>query len=111
MLMSHGARSAGEIGWPKRGASAALAALTPSASAKANAIWLRVNMSHLAVGRDPPTGDGVAMLHGERRHVRRAAGRTALSNKGLAGRLDVAGLVDRTALQDDRPAIPIPRYA
>src|SRR5580693_4603097 len=113
MLMSHGARSLALIGCPNRGASAAPATLVPNASARAVASFLRmdflridflsvdflsvdflsvdflsvdflsIDMAHLAVGVDPPARDGVAVLHGERGHIRRAPGRPALGNECL----------------------------
>src|SRR5947209_12113965 len=100
MLISQGARSAGAIGCPNRGASAALATVRPSATAAAKASFSRVDMAHLALGIDAPARDGVAVLHGKRGHIRRTPGRTALGNECLSRRLHVAGLVRRPALQD-----------
>src|SRR5215813_12663926 len=48
MLMSQGARSAGVIGCPNLGASAASATLRPSASAVVKANTSRIDMAHLA---------------------------------------------------------------
>src|SRR5262249_8381156 len=62
MLMSQGARSAGVIGCPNRGASAASATLRPSASPVAKASISRIDMAHLALVIDPPAGDGVTVL-------------------------------------------------
>src|SRR5262249_47904401 len=111
MLMSHGARSAGEIGWPKRGASAATAALTPSASTQARPSLSRVNMAHLALRVDAPAGNRVEVLHGEGADRRRALGLAALGEERGAARLLIAGLVDGAALQDGGAAVPIPRHA
>src|SRR5262245_49115511 len=109
MLMSQGARSAGVIGCPNRGASAASATLRPSASPVAKASISRIDMAHLALVIDPPAGDGVTVLHRKRRHVRRTPGRAALGDECLSARLHVAGLVRRTALQDRGATIPVPR--
>src|SRR5262249_17891534 len=109
MLMSQGARSAGGIGCPNRGAAAASATLRPSITIVANASISRIDMAHLALVIDPPAGDGVAVLHRKRRHVRRTPGRAALADECLSARLHVAGLVRRTALQDRGATIPVPR--
>src|SRR5262249_26517883 len=58
---------------------------------------------------DPPARDGVAVLHCERRDVRRTPGRAALGGECLSARLHVACLVRRTALQDRGATIPVPR--
>src|SRR5215831_15572352 len=109
MLMSQGARSAGVIGCPNLGVSAASATLRPSISIVAKASISRIDMAHLALVINPPAGDGVPVLHRERRHVRRTPGRAALDNECLSSRLHVAGLVRRTALQDRGASIPVPR--
>src|SRR4051794_14755021 len=109
MLMSQGARSAAVIGCPYLGASAASAALKTSASAAAKTDVLSIDMAHLALGIDPPARDGVAVLHGERGHIGRTPGWTALGNECLSCRLHVTGLVGCSALQDHRPAVPGPR--
>src|ERR1700730_12466421 len=111
MLMSHGARSAGVIGCPNLGASAASATLRPSASAVVKASNSRIDMAHLALVINPPARDGVAVLHRECRHVRRTPGRAALGDECFSRRLHVAGLVRRTALQDRCATIPVPRNA
>src|SRR5579871_6692503 len=108
MLMSHGARSAGLMGWPKRGPSAALAPAMPNANTSAAADILRIHMAHLALRIDAPAGDGVEVLHGKSLHTGRAARRAALGDERLAGRLHVAGLVGGAALQHHRPAVPVP---
>src|SRR6266704_269781 len=99
MLMSQGARSADVIGCPNRGASAALATFTPSASAAAKASFsctdfvridfVRIDSAHLAPGIDSPARDGVEVLHRKRGHIRRTPGRTALGNERFARRLHV----------------------
>src|SRR5262245_40393479 len=111
MLMSQGARSAGAIGCPNRGASAALAALRQSTSAAATARLSRIDMTHLAVAIDPPALDQVAVLHRERRHIGSTSGRTAFGNECLSRRLHVARLVRRAALQGRRTSVPVPRSA
>src|SRR6266571_2644808 len=109
MLMSQGARSAGLIGCPNLGASVASATPRPSATAVAKASISCIDMAHLTLVIDPPARDGVAVLHRERRHVRCTPGRAALGGECLSGRLHVAGLVRRTALQDRGATIPVPR--
>src|SRR5258707_14801917 len=109
MLMSQGARSAGVIGCPNLGASAASATPRPSATAVAKASISRIDMAHLALVIDPPARDGVAVLDRKRRLVRRAPGRAALGEECLSRRLHVAGLVRRSALQDRGATIPVPR--
>src|SRR6266404_2439388 len=81
MLMSQGARSAGVIGCPNLGASAASATLRPSVSAVANASISCIDMAYPALVIDSPARDGVAVLHRECRHVRRTPGRAALGNE------------------------------
>src|SRR5260221_14415021 len=111
MLMSQGARSAGVIGCPNLGASAASAALRPSASPVAKASTSRIDMAHLTLVIDPPARDGVAVLHRKRRHVRHTPGRATLGDECLSARLHVAGLVRRTPLQYRGATIPVPRNA
>src|SRR5262249_81726 len=108
MLMSQGARSAGVIGCPNLGASAASATLRLSASAVVKASISRIDMAHLALVINPPARDGIAVLHRERRDVRRTPRRAALGDECLSCRLHVAGLVCRTALQDHGATIPVP---
>src|SRR5262245_31167663 len=91
MLMSHAAASAGEIGCPRRGPSAAGAALTRASSATkatmtaplserraTDAEVSNVNIGHLPLCADAPTGGHIAVFHRERGHVRRNLGRAAL---------------------------------
>src|SRR5215831_11290577 len=108
MLMSKGARSAGVIGCPNLGASAASAALRPSASAVVKASTSRIDMAHLALVINPPARDCVAVLHRERRDVRGTPRRATLGDECLSRRLHVAGLVCRTALQSRGAPIPVP---
>jgi hypothetical protein len=88
MLMFQGARSAGVIGCPNLGASAASATLRPSASAVAKASISGIDMAHLALVIDPPARDGVAVLHRERRDVRRTPRRAALGDECLSRRIN-----------------------
>src|SRR5207237_10773688 len=101
--------SAGVIGGPNHGGSAASATVRPSATAAAKASLSCVDMTHLALGIDAPACDGVAVLHGECGHIRGTPGRTAFGDECLARRLHVARLVCRPALQDHPPPIPAPR--
>src|SRR5579871_2011265 len=116
--MSHGARSAGVIGFPRFGfksgpsasaAPAAAIAMMPAAIARI--ADLRIDMPDLSLGVDRPTGDGVVVLAGEREHRWRLGGLAALRYELFAGRLHVAGLVEGAALQDRGAAVPSPRHA
>src|SRR6266851_4595443 len=117
MLTSHAAASAGEIGCPKCGASAAVAAPAWNANATTTAASLPaidvsyVDIGHLAFGTHAPTGDQVAMLHWECVDIRRVLGRPALSNECGPARLKVSGLVGGAAHQDRWAAVPVPRHA
>src|SRR5215470_18093897 len=113
MLMSHAAASAGEIGCPRWGLSAAEAAPAQASSAPAATMTARlpdrsvpdtevsnVNIGHLPFRADAPTGDHVAMFHRERGHVRRNLGRAALGQESHPARLHIAALIGRPAEQN-----------
>src|SRR5215470_1080605 len=99
-LMSQGARSAGEIGCPKRGASAA-----PAKAAVANRIAApRARTSRERIGRlpflvDAPAGDGVVVI---------LAAQPAGLDELRARRLHHAGVVGGAALQHGGTAVPFP---
>src|SRR5712671_7389960 len=91
ILMSQEARSSGKIGLPRLGL---CWANTGDASAKraagaAAAKNLRIDIFHLAIARDGPGLDHVVVV---------VAAVAAQRNELLAARLDVSGLVGRTAL-------------
>src|SRR3954453_21887318 len=97
MLMSHEAISSGVAARPRFGLSAAN--VTAEAMARPEAAMrraLRIDMLHLAVVGNSPSGNGVGVIDGS------AAAR---SDHLLPRRLDVTGLVGHAALQDRRPAI------
>src|SRR5258707_3364964 len=112
MSMSHSARSAGVIGFPRFGLSACA---PPMARARVHdsdtKIALRVRMGDLPLGVDRPADDSVEMMvlepqhRGHRRQL--AAGRNELSARGLG----IAALVPGAALQDGCPPAPAPRHA
>src|SRR3989454_2358999 len=113
MLISQPAISAAEIGVPRFGAWAK-AALEPRASAMSTAALprLRVHMFHLAIALDAPARGAVVVLARKGRHVRnRRPGLATVRDDLRAGRLHIAGLIPRAALQDGRPAIPVPGHA
>src|SRR5215475_4375238 len=63
MLMSHAAISPGSIGLPRFGPTAeAVPAPRPSATTTAKRASLRVNMFHLPIALDRPTGNAVEVL-------------------------------------------------
>src|SRR2546425_150665 len=72
---------------------------------------LGVNMGALPLAVDRPARDAVVVLAREGRDGRDRLGLAALGHDLGAGRLRVAGLVPRAALQDCRPAIPVPGHA
>src|SRR5260221_3956684 len=106
MLMSHAAASAGEIGCPKCGVSAAIPAPAWNANAATRAASLpdidvsHVDIGHLALGTHAPAGDQVAMLHRECIDIRRVLRRPALSDESGPARLKDSGLVGGAAHQD-----------
>src|SRR6266446_1531625 len=109
MSMSHSARSAGVIGFPRFGLSACA---PPMARARVHdsdtKIALRVRMSDLPLGVDRPADDGVEMMVLEPQHRgHRAAGRNKLRARGLG----IAAFVPGAALQDGCLPVPAPRHA
>src|SRR3989442_9469076 len=110
MLMSQAAISAALIGFPRFGPSAK-AALEASASTRAEPRSLCVNMGDLAFAVDRPARGAVVVLAREGRDGRARLRLAALGHDLRAGRLHVAALVPRAALQDRRPAIPVPGHA
>src|SRR5580692_1761884 len=112
MLMSHSARSLWLTGLPRFGVSAK-AAPPPIASAKAQVALRRsrIDMPDLTLGIHAPPGDGVEVVAGKAERRRRPRSLSALVHELVAGRLHVAALVPRPALQDGRSAVPAPRHA
>src|SRR5262245_37113750 len=98
MLMSQGARSAGEIGWPNCGACASAGA-APTMSAAASVNRLSVDIARLSLVVDGPTRDGIVVV---------GAAEAAFGAERLARRLHHAGVVGGAALQDRGTAIPLP---
>src|SRR5260221_2636231 len=107
MLMSDGGMSAGWSGVPRFGP-AAKAAPDPRPSARAMAGSLCIDMLHLPFAVDRPAGEAVVVLVREGQHVRDLLGLAALGHELGAGRLHVAALVPRAALQYGRAAVPAP---
>src|SRR5258708_2787775 len=111
-LMSQTAISAGLIGFPRFGAWAkASPVLRASVGITAKQKRLRISMLHLPVALDRPTGDGVVVLAGEAGQRRNFRGFAARRHQLSSGRLLVAGLVPRPALQYRGAAVPAPRHA
>src|SRR5689334_17687335 len=111
-LMSQAAISAGLIGFPRFGDWAkATLALRASVSVTANPRRLRVYMLHLPAALDRPTCDSVAVLVGEAGHRWNSRCFAARGHELRPGRLLVAGLIPRSALQYRRAAVPSPRHA
>src|SRR5947208_1211124 len=107
--MSQPASSAGLIGFPRSGAWAK-ATFAPRTSA-ITTVSLRVHMLHLPATLDRPTGDGVVVLAGEAVQRRNFRSFAARGHQLGSGRLLVAALVPRPALQYRGTAIPAPRRA
>src|SRR5215471_1039476 len=104
MLMSQDARSSGEIGLPRLGlcwANTGDANAKSSAGAAATKI-LRIDIFHLAIAGYGPGLDHVVVVD---------AAVAAQRDELRAARLDVAGLVGRTALQHRGAAVPLPGHA
>src|SRR5262245_28203450 len=97
MLMSQGAISAGEIGWPNCGVCASAGAATTSAVPSVNR--LSIDIARLSLFVDAPARDGIVVV---------VAAEAALVAKRYTCRLHHAGVVGGTALQDRRTAIPLP---
>src|SRR5258707_15739363 len=114
MLKSHSASSASLTGLPSPGRSAAAeVAAPPSGSMRAMTTVKRlsVDMLDLPFFVGSPARDDVHVPHREGGHRNVALGLAALSEHLGAGRLHVARLVPRTALQHDRLAVPAPGHA
>src|SRR6267378_2734117 len=104
MLMSQEARSSTEIALPRLGlcwANAGDASANRAAGAAA-AKNLRINIFHLATAVHHPGLDHVVVV---------VAAVAAQRDELLAARLDVSGLIGRTALQRRRTAGPLPCHA
>src|SRR5207244_5716008 len=110
MLMSQAASSAGSIGLPRFGPWAK-AAFEPRASRAAKIRGLCVNMFHLPIALDRPSRDAVVVLAREARYGGNLRGLAARGHDLGAGRLHVASLVPRAALQNPRTALPAPGHA
>src|SRR5262245_52253014 len=101
--MSHGARSAGAIGCPKRGASAArtgtaaIVTATPIIAPTTRRSRERIACLPLLV--DPPAGDGIVVV---------LPAQSAVGDELRARGLHHAGIVDGAALQQRRAAVPLP---
>src|SRR5689334_12339497 len=107
--MSQSARSASVTDWPRFGVSAA--APEANASAAATSRLLRIDMFHLALAVDSPTGDDIHVPHRESRHRHVDSRLAALGGDLRARRLRIAGLIPGAALQHDRLAVPAPGHA
>src|ERR1700719_5244850 len=109
MLMSKSASSASLTGLPSPGRSAATAvAAPPSASMRGMTTIKRlsVDMLDLPFVVGSPARDDVHVPHREGGHRNVDLGLAALGEHLGAGRLHVARLVPRAALQHDRLAVP-----
>src|SRR3954466_8313338 len=97
MLMSHGARSAGEIDCPSCGpwASAGAAAQIAAQTARC----LSVNIGRLSLLVDAPACDRIVVIH---------PAQAPLRNEGRARRLHHSGIIGGAALQHRRTAVPLP---
>src|SRR5207244_11279880 len=87
------------------------AALEPRASRAAKIRGLRVNMFHLPIALDRPRRDAVVVLAREARYGGNLRGLAARGHDLGAGRLHVAGLVPRAALQHPRTPTTPPGHA
>src|SRR5258708_10661134 len=112
MSMSHSARSAAVIGFPRFGLSPCATPMARTAVHNIDAkSVLRVRMGDLPLGVDRAADDGVEMMvlepqhRGHRRQL--AAGRNELRARGLG----IAALVPGATLQDGRSPAPAPRHA
>src|SRR5262245_34415531 len=113
MLMSQAAKSFGDMGCPNFCPSAAVAARQPSASVSRtmDAVLSGIDMAHLAIGVDCPARNRIEMTGENCGHGRHTFGLTALRYECRPGRLNVAGLIRRTALQDCGLPAPDPGHA
>src|SRR5262245_40524820 len=110
MLMSQAAISAGVTGWPRFGPPA-MAADETNATNIAAIDRSRVDMSHLPFAVDGPASGAVVVLVRECQDRWDCRRLTAVGHDLSARWLDVAALVPSAALQDCRPAVPLPRDA
>src|SRR6478735_152680 len=108
--MSQSTRSASVTGFPSPGRSAAIVVAEPRTSARGRTKGklLRIDMLGLPPFVDAPTRNGIHVTHREGRNRRIDLGFAALGQKLGAGRLHVASLVPRAALQHGGLAVPAP---
>src|SRR5690242_2728078 len=112
MLMSQAAMAASSSGLPKCGVSAREMPVMVASKGKAiKQACLGVNMADLPAARHTPAGDGIVVLIGKGQNGRLFDQLTSRSHEFGAGRLHIAGLVPRPALQCRGAAIPSPRHA
>src|SRR5579862_1183263 len=112
MLMSQLAIAASSSGWPRRGVSALnRSAVVAKSSAAAAQMSLGVDMLDLAARSNTPACDRVVVLIGEAQYRRLLGELTAYGDEFGAGRLDVARLIPRSALQRGRATVPAPWHA
>src|SRR5580704_19021006 len=110
-LMSQGLMSASLTGLPRCGLSAANAPeAKASATRRATARGLNIDMLDLSGARNPPCGEAVVVLVGKAEHVGHFLGFAAHGNKIGAQRLHGAGIVPGAAGDDGRLAVPAPRH-
>src|SRR5262249_60336022 len=99
MLMTHAAISDGSIGLPRFGPTAeAVPAPRPSASTTAKRASLRINMFHLPIALDRPTGNAVEVLARKARYGRDTLGLAAFRHDLGACRWHVAAFVRCAAI-------------
>src|ERR1700733_1438360 len=110
--MSQALMSASEICVPRCGVSAANAAdeARTSATRRAAAPGLNVDMLDLPGALNSPRGEAVVVLVGKAEHVGHFLGLTAHGDEIGAQRLHGAGIVPGPAGDDRRLAVPAPRH-
>src|SRR5579883_2306038 len=115
MLMSQSASSASLIGLPSPGRSAAFAAAAQPRQSPTDMATVKkcsaVNMLDLPVVVHRPARDHIHMPHWECRDRSVDLRLAALGEHLAAGRLHVASLVPRAALQHHRLTVPAPGHA
>src|SRR5262245_8885110 len=113
MLMSQAAKSCGDMGCPNFCPSAAVAVPQPRerVSRTIDAVLSCIDMAHLAIGVDCPARNRIEMTGENCGHGRQSFGLTAFRYECRPGRLNVAGLIRRTALQDCGLPAPVPRHS
>src|SRR5690348_1102706 len=102
MLMSHGARSAAEIGCPKPGPCCAAACMPPNSAAAAPTVSkraLRKDIADLPAGRDVPSLNAVVVV---------VLAFAVLAHEARTRRLHRAGIVDRAAHEHRGASAPTP---